>query len=200
MTGIGGSDGDGGGSRYQKDLAAAKIAEAKWRDGKQGSGNGQGAAPGGGCLTGFGGCWLISITLTTLGIIFLMVIRLGVMTYENITSFDIIGDYSAGQYFRNIGHMDRYGTYTVNTKSLECYIEPGDALDESIKPFRKLRRGKHFQYRGYQVVGEQTLVAIKLEGADPNHCYLLLPEVWTGKSYWDFGESELLTEVMAEED
>ena len=198
--GRGGSDGDGGGSRYEKDLAAAKIAEAKWRDSKTGSSGGVGDAPGGGCLTGLGGCWLTSILITTGGILILLVIKLGVQTFENITSLDTMSNYSSAQYFRNIGHMDKPGSYTVNTKVLDCYETPQDARDNPKQPFLKLKRGETFIYHGYHILDNQTLVAIELEQADPIYCYLLLPEVWTGKSYWDYGETKLLTEVPVEGD
>ena len=196
MTPTGGSDGDGRGSRYEKDSAAAKIAEAKWRESKSGSSVGD--APGGGCLTGLGGCWLSSIIITTVGIIILMIIRLGAMTVENITSLDIARNYSTAQYFRNIGHLDKPGIYTVNTKSLACYLEPEKALDETGSPFKTLKRGKRFIYHGYHVRDDQTVVAIELEQDDPVYCYLLLPQVWTGKSFWDNGETELLIEDITE--
>jgi len=194
----GGSDGDGRGTRYEKDLAAAKIADAKWRDSRSGSTVGD--APGGGCLTGLGGCWLTSITITTVGILILLVIMLGARTAKNIASLDIARNYSTAQYFRNIGHLDKTGSYTVNTKSLDCYLETVDAQDETKKPFKRLKHGKTFVYHGYQNLGDQTLVAIELESEDPIYCYLVLPEVWTGRSYWDYGESELVTEVAVAEE
>ena len=196
MGATGGSDGDGRGSRYEKDLAAAKIADAKWRESKSGSSVGD--APGGGCLTGLGGCWLASITITTVGILILMVIKLGAMTVGNITSLDIAQNYSTAQYFRNIGHLDRSGIYTVNTKALDCYEEAEDAFDKDKQPLFKLKRGQKFIYHGYQIVDDQTLVAIELERDDPVYCYLLLPEVWTGKSFWDNGETELIIEEIPE--
>ena len=206
MAGIGGSDGDGGGSRYQKELAAQKIREAKEKEARRHRTSSVSQVSTGitgktaGCMVG---SWAGLMSITVVLLCVLLFFRLLLMTGQNIASIDTIKQYSFAQYFRNIYHLDRPFEFQVESKALACFHDVESFVAGRQEPLLQLSPGDVFLYRGYELIGtgsDSTLVAIELPGDPVIHCYALLPEKWTGMSYWSNGESKRLSRVLQAEE
>ena len=196
MASTGGSDGDGGGSRYEKELAGNKLANERFKHGQSGSSGGQPVSGGFGCLGSLIG-WLVdkSVRLYLLLLVIGILFKFGSIIFDNAINIGTINQYSMSQYFRNIYHLDHSTKFKVNAKVLNCYMDPNEALAGAKKPFAKLRKGKEFIYRGYKIVDTKTLVAVELIRDEPVYCYAMLPEKWKGLSFWDNDPSEHIVEV-----
>lgn len=198
MASIGGSDGDGGGSRYEKDLAEAKhLAEKNKNSG--GSSNYGDLSTASGCNDS----WLFKFIKWTFIIfviyaVLMIVFKFGSITLNNISNTDTISDYGISLYFSNIIYADRDAEFKVNSKTLNCYLEFDDALEEAENFFKKLKSGESFIYRGYSSEGSKTIIAIELVSEKPIYCYAMLPEEWSGNSFWGNDSSKFITEVKKE--
>ncbi len=199
MASIGGSDGDGGGSRYEKDLAEAKQIAEKERN--------SGSSTNYGDLSAAGGCsdsWLFKIIKWTF-IIFVIYALLnfaflfGSLTVDNFANTSTISDYGISQYFINIMSVDRDAEFKVNSKALNCYIEFDDALEETENVLKKLKSGEIFIYRGCNIEDSKTVIAVELVSEEKSiYCYAMIPEEWSGNSFWGNDPSKFITEVKKE--
>jgi len=200
MAQIGGSDGDGGGSRYEKDLAESKRIAEKERN--------RGSSTNYGDLSGVGGCrdsllfkiikwtFIIFVIYAILVIIF----KFGALTVDNVANTSTISDFSMTQYLINIGSVDRDAEFKVNSKSINCYFEFDDALEEADNYFKRLESGEKFIYRGCNVEDGKTVVATELVSGEKSiYCYIMIPEEWSGNSFWGNDPSEFITEIKNEE-
>ena len=198
MASIGGSDGDGGGSRYEKDLAEARHIAEKERN--------SGSSTNYGDLSAAGGCrdsWLFKFIKWTF-IIFVIYALLnfiylfGSFAVNNVSNTSTISDYGISQYFNNIISMDRVSEFKVNSEPLNCYIEFDDALEEAENPIKILKSGESFIYRGCNSEDAATIIAIELISEKPIYCYAMIPEEWSGLSFWGNDPSKFITEIKKE--
>lgn len=143
-----------------------------------------------------GSCWYKGIKFTLLLALVLFFFKLGYMFVWNIADIGVVSDYSFGQYFRNVYHMDSQAVFVVGERPLSCYREASDALEGNSSHFLQLDKGDEFVYKGYQLVDTVTVVSIEIGYEDSIHCYLRLPMKWTGRSYWKNGSSELIVEKV----
>ena len=195
MAQIGGSDGDSGDSRYQKDLAESKRIAEKERN----SGNSTNY----GDLSAAGGCrdsWLFKFIKWTF-IIFVVYALLnflylfGSFAVNNVSNVATISDFGISLYLNNIISMDRDAEFKVNSKTLNCYLEFDDALEEAENPIKILKNGDSFIYRGCNNEDTKTIIAIELISENPIYCYAMIHEEWSGLSFWGNDPSKFITEI-----
>jgi len=192
MSSVGGSDGDGGGTRYEKELAANKIRDAKYRESRKG----EGVQASSGC---FGSLLIKLVILSVVGSLVmgfgLLIFKLGSITFSNAMNTETISDFDMSQYAGNIIHMDSKAKCKVRSKALNCYEGSDEALKGTGKLVAKLGAGKMFVYRGYKREGKKTIMAVETISEKPSYCYVLLNEKWSGRSFWGIEPSKFVKDL-----
>ena len=184
---------------YKKQNAINKIANERFKHGQSGSNGGERITASSGCM----GSLLVKLVI--FAVVANLVIGLlamgyvaGSITFNNITNIETVSDFSMSQYFKNLAYLDRDAEFKVNSKSLNCYTEYNDALNGAKNPIAKLKRNNRFIYRGSTKEGSKTIIAIELISDKPVYCYAMLPEEWTGLSFWGTDPSKFITEIKKE--
>jgi len=187
---------------YKRQNAINKIANERFKHGQSGSNVGNRVTASSGCM----GSLLIKL------VIFAVVINLiigvlamgyvaGSITFNNITHIETVSDFSMTQYFRNLVYLDRDAEFKVNSKALNCYIEFDDALEETENILKKLKSGESFIYRGCNIEDSKTVIAVELVSEEKSiYCYVMIPEEWSGNSFWGNDPSKFITEVKNEKE